>query len=231
MSTSKLIRDGELSAYERWELPHVDDPQKQAQEKAKAREEEVEAQALTAEQIEEIQKEAYAEAYASGYEKGREEGYAEWQRETQAAVQRLDQVFRSLARPLEDVDAAVEQELTELAIAIGRQLIRRELRANPEEIVGVVREALDALPSAAQGIRVFLHPDDAALVREALPVEEGGEAHWRIVEEPTLSRGGCRVESDNSGIDATVEKRLNAVVAELLGGERKSDRDDDSVEE
>ena len=231
MSTSKLIRDGELSAYERWELPHVDDPQKEAQKKEKAREEEVEAQALTAEQIEEIQKEAYAEAYASGYEKGREEGYAEWQRETQAAVQRLDQVFRSLAGPLEDVDEAVELELTELAVAIGRQLIRRELRTSPEEVVGVVREALGALPSAAQGIRVFLHPEDAKLVREALPVEEGEEAHWRIVEEPTLSRGGCRVESDNSGIDATVEKRLNAVVAELLGGERKSDRDDPSTGE
>lgn len=230
MSTSKLIRNDALSAFERWELPNMEDPRAREKAEQDKPEEEVEAQALTAEQIEEIQKEAYAEAYAAGYEKGREEGRAEWHKETEAAVHRLEQVFRALARPLEDVDAAVEQELTELAIAIGRQLIRRELKAEPDQIIAVVREALGALPTAAQGIQVLLHPDDAAIVRDKLPVERE-ESHWRIVEEPTLTRGGCRVESDNSGIDATVERRLNTVIAELLGGERKDDRDDGTADE
>ena len=38
-----------------------------------------------------------------------------------------------------------------------------------------------------------------------------------------LSRGGCRVSTDTSRIDATVENRVNAVIAEVLGGERDVD--------
>jgi len=53
--------------------------------------------------------------------------------------------------------------------------------------------------------------------------DDGEELRWRIVEEPTLTRGGCRVESEDSRIDATVEARLGALIARALGGEREED--------
>jgi len=42
-----------------------------------------------------------------------------------------------------------------------RQLIRREVKLDPGQIVGVVREALGILPISARNIRVVLHPEDA----------------------------------------------------------------------
>ena len=40
-------------------------------------------------------------------------------------------------------------------------------------------------------------------------------------------RGGCKVLTDTSQIDASVESRLNAVIASVLGGQRKADNETD----
>jgi len=40
-----------------------------------------------------------------------------------------------------------------------------------------------------------------------------------------LVRGGCKIITDNSQIDATLEKRLAMIAAKLMGGEREYDKD------
>jgi len=216
MSSSKLITSESLTAFERWELPAVGG--------ARSGSEDLSVDAVrglvSAQKLEEIRKAAARE----GFEQGRREGFQAGQHEVQNRVQRLSQVLTALAEPLREVDAQVEEELVALAVAIARQLIRRELKLDPTEIVAVVREALAVLPSHARNIQLVLHPEDAALVREKLAVGEGDERRWRIVEEPTLTRGGCKVATDHSRIDATVEKRLAAAIARVLGGEREDER-------
>ncbi len=214
----RIISDGSQSAYERWELPNMQAPE--------ARSEDLDElpKPPTAEEIEAIRQAAHAE----GLEAGRREGLAAAQAEINARAQRLEQLMLEFAEPLRLVDERVETELVELVIAIARQVIRRQLNIDPGEVVGLVREALSALPAAARRIQVFLHPEDAALVRESLEMGSDEDRRWQIVEDPMLSRGGCRLSSEHSQIDASVEKRLNAVIAELLGGVR---RDDPSVEE
>ncbi|WP_127476429.1 flagellar assembly protein FliH [Sulfurivermis fontis] len=217
MSSSKVISADSLTAYERWELPEVDGPGVR-----RARVEDMDASAvkpLTAEQLEQIRHEAQRE----GFETGRREGLAAAQKEVRAMVQRLTQIINAFSNPLEDVDAKVEQELVSLAIAVARQIIRRELKTDPGQVVAVVREALAALPAAARRVTIHLHPEDAALVRETLP-SAGEESNWRIVEDARLSRGGCRIHAEHSQIDATVEKRIAAIVTQLLGGERATDK-------
>jgi flagellar assembly protein FliH len=173
---------------------------------------------LTAEQIEDIQRQAHEE----GFELGRGEGLTAGKKELQARVQRLEAVMAALAQPLKDLDDAIEEELLALAMAVARQLVRREIKTDPGQIVAVVREALAVLPAASRRVRLHLHPDDAALVRDALSVPEGDNA-WRIMEDPVLTRGGCRIITETSQVDATLESRLNAVITSVLGGERDSD--------
>ena len=217
MSTSKLITKESLTAYERWELPTVGEPMR-------PRSEEIGAEALhnmvTAEKLEEIRKDAHRD----GFEQGRREGLQSGQQEIQNRVQHLSQVLGALSEPLRRMDEQVEQELVALAIAMARQLIRRELKQDPGEIIAVVREAIAVLPSNFLRVQIALHPEDAQLVRERLALAESDERAWRVVEDPTLTRGGCRVTTEHSRIDATVEKRLAAVIARVMGGERADDR-------
>ena len=106
---------------------------------------------------------------------------------------------------------------------MGKQLARRELAAAPAQILAILRECLEQLPVAARDVRVHLHPEDAAIVRERLaaPAEERA---WSLIEDPTLARGGCLVRSNTSQIDARFESRVNAVLASALGEQRTSER-------
>ena len=196
-SARVISGDEAQTAYQRWELPHL----------------------LTANQMEQIQKQAYDEGFA----RGQADGLQAAQRDMQARLQQLGQILALLATPLKELDDRIEQELVTLAMAAARLIVRRELKTDPAQVVAAVREALAALPAAARHVRLHLHPEDAALVREHFKLSEE-EPAWKIVEDPVLTRGGCKVLTDTSQIDASVEARMTAILAEVLGGGRSNDR-------
>ena len=195
---------------------------------------------MTAAEIERLQKQAYDEAFEQGKKEGFEFGHNEALEQFRAQLEEktelLDKLLTSLGTPFENLDDQVEQEVVELVISMVRQLIRREIKMDPSHVAGVVREALSALPVANREVTLVLNPEDAKVIREVFTISEK-EQGWKIVEDPVLDRGGCKVMANDSQIDATLESRLDALIAPLLSDERiqasdgrdvKEDRDEDS---
>lgn len=171
---------------------------------------------LTAGRLEALQKAAYEEAWQNGHAEGLKAG-------EQAVLQRAaryDELLHALCKPFDQLDNSVEKQLVELAIAVVKQLFRREIKIDPSHVIGVVREAIQLLPVASRSVQVHLHPEDAALVRETLSPAEG-EPAWSIVEDPLITHGGCKVTTENSQVDATAEARLQAVINATFGDERR----------
>jgi flagellar assembly protein FliH len=236
MHSFKEFTAEEMAALSPWRLPVMD--AENAEPSVAVTQGDVQTpRALTVEEIERMQQEAREEAtreghrhgYEAGYQDGREQGYKDGQAEARAdsdqlAVQ-MNALLTALTQPFAELDQRVVQELVALAIAIAKQLIRRELKTEPGEIVAVVREAMGILPASTRQISLHLNPDDALLLRSNLLLDDTAE-RWKIVEDPLLTRGGCRVSTETSQIDATVEKRLAAVIARVLGGERENDSHD-----
>ncbi len=169
---------------------------------------------------------AREQSEARGYEAGLAKAKAETDKriaELDTRIKRLDTLLGLMARPLQELDAEVEKMLLQLTLTVGKQLARRELRIDPAQVIAIIRESLAELPPAAREIRVHLHPEDAAVVRERLtaPVTERA---WTIVEDPTMSRAGCIVRAETSQIDARLESRINTVIAHALGDERATER-------
>lgn len=203
MSTRRsVVIPGKSEDCQRWQPPTVDGDVAHS----------TNVSLVTAKQIEGIQNQAYDE----GFSQGHHEGMAE-------AKRQLEPILSSLAEPLADFDETVMEELATLIKVVAQQLVRRELATKPDEIVAVVRDAITALPIASANVSVHLHPEDAMLVRNALSIGDEPEHDYRIVEDPTQGRGGCRVLTENSEIDASMERRLTAVVAKMLGGSRHDD--------
>ena len=180
---------------------------------------------MTVDKLEALQKTAFEEAFAQGMEAGREEGRAA----LAAQAETLNQCIEALAEPFRTLDDEVERALVSLAIRVARQIIRRELKTVPGQIVGVVRDAIRLLPVASREVEVHLHPEDAQVVRAAFG-ESGTNLAWTLVEDPVLSRGGLVVTTATSQIDARVEKRLEAILATLVGGEREEDLQPDEAQ-
>ena len=174
-----------------------------------------------------VRQEAEARGYAAGLAKAQSEAQGRLAA-LDAHLLQIDSILQLLSRPLQDLDAQVESELTQLALAVGKQLARRELSIDPAQVIAIIRESLGQLPVAAREVRVHLHPEDAATVREKLAAPTTERA-WTLVEDPTLSRGGCLVRSETSQIDARLEARVHAVMTSTLGEERAAERHPDGA--
>ena len=169
-----------------------------------------------------VEREAWEHGYKDGHVEGVRKGEAELARriaEVDVKIAALEAIIGTLAKPLEELDVAVETELTRLALAIGKHLARRELKHDPTQIIGIIRHTLSLLPLSARNIRIHLHPDDAAIVREKL-ARAAGEQEWQLAEDPLMARGGCRLTTENSSVDARFESAVATALSGLLGDER-----------
>ncbi len=202
-----------MSEVERWSLPKVDGP------------------IVGRRSGEEDRRSLDRANQARGYEDGLARGRAEMQvriNELNQRIARLDSILKLLSRPLEQLDGEVEKQLTLLALTVGKQMVRRELKTDPAQVIAVIRESVSRLPAAARDIRVHMNPEDATVVREHLSTPSSDRA-WSIIEDPAMQRGGCIVRTDTSQLDARLDSRLNAIVSAALGDERAPHRTTDSA--
>jgi flagellar assembly protein FliH len=157
----------------------------------------------TASQVEGIQRQARDEGFQAGYAEG-----------LQKALQENRRFAELIAVFEQQMDEQVAGELLALSLDIARQVLHQALKVNPELLLGVVREAIGTLPHVNQGAHLILNPDDAALVRERMG-EQLTHSGWKIFEDSRIERGGARIETANSQIDASLETRWKRVVAAL----------------
>ncbi len=215
---NRIISANEAHEYVEWHEPHVQGRIASGTNEA--------IRPPTANQMQSLHKDAYNEGFSMGRKEGRSQGYTEGR--TQAAAEseelfkRLEGLFNSLADPVSQLDDELEANLAELTLAIAKQLVRREIKIEPGEIVAVVREAVRVLPISARNPTIYLHPEDIQLVRNALSLGED-EKSYRLEEDLLLTRGDCRVETESSYIDASIEARLSAIAVNMLGDERGQD--------
>jgi flagellar assembly protein FliH len=179
----------------------------------------VQKQKVHADELSKLREQARKEGFAEGLKQGTEKA----QREAAGRVAQLDNVLAQLSQPLAGLDQALEDQIVRMIITVAKYLVRREIQEQPGEIASVVRDALSALPVTPRNLQIHLNPEDAEMVREYLHLDHS-ENKWTLVEDIRISRGGCRLETEDSMVDATLETRITAVVAQVMGGQRAEDR-------
>jgi flagellar assembly protein FliH len=217
---ANVVTPEELADYQRWQAPHM-----VSVEDVRGKPDVF----LTVEDIDALQKQAQQEGYKAGFQQGQTAGHqaglASGKIDVNNQLTNLRQILETLNTPLESLDAEMERDIVALVTTVAKQVIRREIKAEPEHVIGAVRAALAVLPINDRKIKIYLHPQDTELVKKGLSLDED-DASWRWIDDPTLSRGGCRIETANTLIDASVEARLESVINKLLGGERTDDQTD-----
>ncbi|MDE1164305.1 MAG: flagellar assembly protein FliH [Pseudomonas sp.] len=220
---SELIRAEDLKAVDLWALPSFDPQLPEPEPEPEPIVEEIEevpldeVQPLTLEELESIRQEAYNEGFSAGEKDGFHSTQLKVRQEAEAALavklQGLEVLMGHLMQPIADQDSQIEKSLVELVGHISRQVIQRELKMDSSQIEQVLREALKLLPMGAGNVRIFINPQDFELVKA---LRDKHEETWRIVEDDALQPGGCRVESEHSRIDATMETRITQAIGQLF---------------
>ena len=222
-SVTDLIRARDVRGFESWALPSFDPPRPEPEPEPEPEPPEMEevpleeVQPLTLEELESIRQEAYNEGFAIGEKEGFHSTTLKVRQEAEVAlaakVASLEQLMGHLFEPIAEQDTQIEKSLVDLVQHIAKQVIKRELAIDSTQIEQVMRDALKLLPLGVENVRLYVNPQDFAQVKA---LRERHEETWRIVEDDTLLPGGCRVETEHSRIDASIESRVSQVMAKLF---------------
>jgi flagellar assembly protein FliH len=168
---------------------------------------------VSAEELAALRHRAQEEGYAQGLKKGLHQAEAQ----VHAKVAELDRVLTTLSAPLDELDQSVEHELVLLALTVAKQIVRREVSVERDLVRQAVRQGVALLPAAQRRVRLHLSPADAGEINDYLN-RVHADHDWEVVEDAALSPGGCRLETESSEIDLSVERRIADVVHATLEG-------------
>ena len=164
----------------------------------------------TAAELEALREGARAEGYAEGLEEGRaagrDEAYEAGRADVAAEMDTLRAMAASFSGAVTAADETIASDVLDLALHLARSMVRTAFTVRPELIIPIVREAIDYLPVLQQPAILALNPDDIDIVRAALSdeLDKGG---WRVVADPQVGRGGCKVDTASNQIDAQAAAR------------------------
>ncbi len=185
------------------------------------------ATAPTSASVEDLRAEWQAELQAQ-VAAARQQGYQDGYRDGLVALDsfkqsfaaqtsgQMAQVLTALDEELGQLEQQMARSVARVATELARQVVRSELQSRPALVAQVAQEAVNTVLMSARHITVHLHPDDHALVAQGC--EEALSARGaRLLSQPAIARGGCRVETDVGVIDARIATRWQQATQSLGG--------------
>ena len=200
------------SAYQRWEMNSFGDerPSVVAKRPPPPQPQQPPSEDLINGIREEARLIGYDEGHAAGYEDGLAIGRAEAAQE----LEHLKSIALTFSGALSEADETIAGDMLELALQLARGMLRTALEVKPELIIPLVREAIGYLPVLQQPAILQLNPADAVIVRGAMG-EELDKGGWRVAEDETIARGGCKIDTASNQIDAQAPARWARLTAAL----------------
>lgn len=156
------------------------------------------------------------EAYEKGFEQGQREGMILGEKRLEQRVKQMESLLRELGTLKRRLFLESEGELLKLSLEIARHILRSEVKTDPAVITRALRAAVEHLADRSR-IRILVHPDDMAELHKTLTetAESCRMEQWELVEDRSIERGGCFLESGFGRVNATIDEQLQAVAEEL----------------
>ena len=206
-SRNNIIPKEQMTPYQRWELASFDEAEELPPvEEEHHIDEPPPPPALTAEELDAIREQARQEGYMAGLQQG--------QQEVNETIQHLRQIAVSFGTEVSQCSENMAPELLNLGLDLSKAMLKTVIKVKPELILPTISAAIHSLPSLQLPALLYLHPADATLVRENMG-DDLGQHGWRIVEDPELDRGGCRIETGTNQVDATTQTRWRRIAESL----------------
>ncbi|MBV8656274.1 MAG: flagellar assembly protein FliH [Burkholderiales bacterium] len=184
--------------------------------------------------------------YSNGFERGRESGHAAGFEEGRAAgmadghaqglqagrseardeVARFNALLTGLQTAITGYESTLAQPITDIALAVARQMVRTTLTNQPEHVLAVVRDALNSMPELQGMPRIEMHPDDIAILQTIMP-NEAATGQWRFEPNTAIERGGCIISNTSVEVDLTLANRWRRIISMLGRDDAWLDEDAD----
>ncbi len=158
-----------------------------------------------------IEKEAYEKGFEQGEKDGRELGL----KRLEMVIHQVKNVLLEIERQRKGFRQTYESEMLTLVLGIGKRIFRQELLFHEEVIVAVLREAFRYVTDRGK-VLVRLNPVDYQYLSAhpgQVPFSLDEKDGVKMVEDPSITRGGCLLDTSFGEVDATFESQFDEMAS------------------
>ena len=216
LDAEAILKEAEKNAFERIKKSMEDKDAAIGQQASEAEKILLEAKEQSAEIVKKAEEEAErikGQSRKDAYEAGRDDGFREGSEEVKNAVERLHSIIGATIKEREKILVNSERQIINLVMTMVRKIVKRMSEEDNKLVINNVKEALKLVRGA---MTVFIHVNinDFDFVTkhkaELIKMIEG-MPEVKILEDPSVDRGGVYIETDIGEIDAKLSTQLEEI--------------------
>lgn len=160
----------------------------------------------------------FDEAYEEGFNQGRQEGFDDGKREADRLVERLHVILEKTLEKRQEILNETEHQIVELVLLIARKVVKVISENQRSVIITNVVQALKKVKGRGD-VTIRVNMADAKLTSDHIDdfiktVES--VRNITILEDSSVEKGGCIVETDFGAIDARISSQLAELEQKIL---------------
>jgi flagellar assembly protein FliH len=175
------------------------------------------AQELEAEIQDKVDKQE-KEAFAKGHAEGREEGYQEGRQEVERLIESLQKIISAAIEKRNQIIQESETQVINLVLLIAKKVIKVISENQRNVVINNVVQALRKLKSRGDVvIRVNLADVELTSehINDFMKMVENVKS-VTVLEDSSVDRGGCIIETDFGQIDARISSQLHEIEEKII---------------
>ena len=179
---------------------------------AKAEAEKIKADAEA--ERDEIKKSAYEE----GYSDGQENGFATGKDEITRLIERTHKILEGVMLRREEILSETEQQIVDLVILMSKKVVKIISENQKSVVMANVLQALKKVKGRGD-VTIRVNLADVKLTTEHIQdfiKQDENVKGIQVIEDSTVDKGGCIVETDFGAIDARIQSQLSELENKIL---------------
>ena len=158
------------------------------------------------------------EAETTGYDKGHQEGYEKGVAEVDRLIDRMHTILEQVMKRREEILADTESQIVELVILMARKVIKILSENQKNVVMANTMASLKNVKTRGE-VNLRVNLEDVKLTtanaQEFINHVENVQG-ITVLEDSTVERGGCIVETDFGAIDARISSQLQELENKIL---------------
>jgi flagellar assembly protein FliH len=152
------------------------------------------------------------QAFDQGFQEGERSAKRLYESKAEAAAKKYDQSIAEMITAYRTLVAAAERNAVQLAMAIARKVIQRELHIEASDVAGRAAEALASVQTHP-GIVLKVSVQDAARLRQMVTQINPSVS---VQEDPSMKPGDFIIDTSRTHLDGRIESQLEEIEQRFL---------------
>jgi flagellar assembly protein FliH len=159
-----------------------------------------------------------AHAKEEGRREGEETGFKQGADEARRLVTRIQEILHEAKVKRDQIIRGSERDMLELVLEVAKKVVKREIMQDEKIVINNIRAALQKI-SGKEEITIRVNMADLNLTQKhknEFLNEVKGLRNIRFVEDSSIERGGCRIDTDFGSVDAQISTQVEELGKHLL---------------